>query len=91
MQYTSFRTQFYGTRCYCFYNKIVVLQYIIYFIAILIHETQLDIFHEDFNKDYDAVGGGEDLIPYSHWVWSFIHSLVFSLRGRVGRNQSPVM
>ena len=29
---------------------------------------------------------------WGHWLVSiFIHSLVFSLRGRVGRNQSPVM
>ena len=25
------------------------------------------------------------------YIYIFIHSLVFSLRGRVGRNQSPVM
>ena len=36
------------------------------------------------------------LYDYDH-IWSqylihsFIHSLVFSLRGRAGRNQSPVM
>ena len=28
----------------------------------------------------------------THYIFhSFIHSLVFSLRGRIGRNQSPVM
>ena len=66
IQYTSFKTQFYGTRCYCFYNKTVVLQYIICYIAIWIHETQFDLFHEDFKKDYDATGGWEDLMPNSH-------------------------
>jgi len=37
-----------------------MLQYIIYYTAMLIHKTQLDVFHEDFNKDYDAAGGGKD-------------------------------
>ena len=35
----------------------------------------------------------QDLVPlylHQHW-WLFIHSLVFSLRGRAGRNQSPLM
>jgi hypothetical protein len=32
----------------------------------LIHETHLDVFHKDFNKDYDAAGGGENLITTSH-------------------------
>ena len=35
------------------------------------------------------------VIDYVSWIYvaldSFIHSLVFSLRGRAGRNQSPVM
>ena len=30
-------------------------------------------------------------INNAHWFFIFIYSLVFSLRGRVGRNQSPVM
>ena len=29
--------------------------------------------------------------PHRHYVLTIHHSLVFSLRGRVGRNQSPVM
>jgi hypothetical protein len=38
----------------------------------LIHETHLDVVHEDFNKDYDAVADGKDLMSNSHWVW-YIH------------------
>jgi len=31
------------------------------------------------------------ILKYVKLIHSFIHSLVFSLRGRVGRNQSPVL
>ena len=36
-------------------------------------------------------GGASRMSCHLRFIHSFIHSLVFSLRGRVGRNQSPVM
>ena len=40
---------------------------------------------------YIEIHGQQNIKIYSSFTRSFIHSIVFSLRGRVGRNQSPVI